>query len=319
MAILRPFRVGSKRLAFAIAIGLGLAFAAPLPGTTQELPKEPVVKELAPGVFLYINRNGLWNSGFIIGRDGVAVVDAMLTPAEARLVLAEIRKRTDRPIQYVVITHQHSDHYFGAQVYVPSAALIAHPAVREHYSRNLAREMKFRKSLSPDFDLSEVKVVLPTMLVQGEGKVLTLNLGDRDVDIYHFGPGQTPDALFVHLPAEKILFVGDVFNRKSINFMANATSFDGWFRILDRLEAMDAAVYAGGHGLPATKADIKDYRRMMTDFIDGVKDAVRRGLTEDQAAAALTLTQYSDWRNYKNFTKRNVVGLHERFAKEAKK
>jgi len=284
-----------------------------------ELPKEPVVKELAPGVFQYINANGRWNSGFVVGSDSVAVIDAMLTPADARKVLAEIRKRTDKPVRYLIITHQHSDHYFGAQVYVPPAELIAHEAVRHHYSRNLEKEFRFRKTVSPKADLSEVKVVLPTMTIAGEGKRMTLHLGGKDIDIHNYGVGQTPDALFIHVPADRILFTGDVFNRKSINYMAGAPSLDGWFRILDRIEAIDATIYAGGHGLPAGKEDFRAYRQMLKDFIDGVKGAIASGLSVERAAAQITLPQYKGWRNYENFTRRNVIGLYKRFQREAKR
>lgn len=309
VAELRKYAIGL--VAGLCCLAAGIARAA-----DPDLPKTPIVKELAPGVFQYINANGLWNSGFVIGKDSVAVIDAMLTPADARKVLAEIKKRTDRPIRYLIITHGHSDHYFGAQVYVPPAELIAHESVRDYYANHLAEEFKFRKTVSPKVDLSEVKVVLPTLTIDGTGKVMTLHLGGKDVEIYYFGPGQTPDALFTYVPADKIMFTGDAFNRKSINYMANAVTLKGWFDILDKIEAMDVKLYAGGHGLPATKEDFRAYRQMMTDFIDGVKQAMAKGLTAERAAAEITLPQYKNWRNSENFTKRNVVGLYERFQKE---
>lgn len=306
---------GVRNSAVGLLTGLFCLIGGMAQAADSDLPKTPIVKELAPGVFQYVNADGLWNSDFIIGKDSVAVIDAMLTPAGARKVLAEIKKRTDRPIRYLIITHGHSDHYFGAQVYVPPAELIAHESVRDHYANHLAEEFKFRKSISPNVDLSEVKVVLPTLTVDGMGKVMTLHLGGKDVEIYYFGPGQTPDALFTYLPADKILFTGDAFNRKSINYMANATTLKGWFGILDKIEAMDVKLYVGGHGLPATKKDFQAYRQMMNDFIDAVKQAMAKGLTAEQATAEITLPQYKNWRNYESFTKRNVIGLYKRFQK----
>ena len=290
----------------------------PKPGASErssdpELPTEPEVHEIVPGAFFYINANGRWNSGWVEGDDGVAVIDAMLTPADARKVLAEIRARTDKPIRYLIITHQHSDHYLGAQVYAPPAEIIAHREIRHHYTHNLEQEFAFRAQISPNADLSEVEVVLPTITVDGEGKVMTLHLGNRDLEVYFYGPGQTPDALFIYLPADKVLYCGDVFNRKSINYMGNATSLDGWFAILDRIEAMDVDVYLGGHGLPATKGDMNAYRGMMNDFIGGVTESLDRGLTAEEAVAALDLSKYREWRNYNNFRERNIVGLYRNF------
>lgn len=305
-----------RRLVGGLLFGLFMAARAAV-GAEPDLPTTPITQELAPGVFLYINANGS-NSGFVIGTHSVALIDAQQSPADARRVLAEIRKRTSLPIRYVIITHQHSDHYFGAQVFVPPAELIAHPEVRNRYANHLEEEFKFRKALLPNLDLSEVKAVLPSVTVEGEGRIMTLHLGGKDLEIHHFGLGQTPDALFIYLPADKILFVGDVFNRKSINYMGNATSLKGWFQILERIEVMDVTIYAAGHARPASRKDIVSYRRMLNDFVESVRKALADGLSVEQAMAQITLPQYADWRNYGRFTKRNVKGLYELFSKDTK-
>lgn len=310
--LLRTLAVAS--IAAMTGAGMGMAAAA-----ESDLPKTPIVQELAPGVFLYINANGLSNSGFVIGTDAVALIDAQQSPADGQRLLAEIRRRTNLPIRHLVITHQHSDHYFGAQIFVPPAELIAHEEVRNRYANNLAAEMQLRKQLRPSLDLSEVKPVLPSITVQGEGKVMTLHLGGRHLDVYHFGPGQTPDALFIYVPEHKILFVGDVFNRRSINYMGDVTTLDGWFKILDKLEAMDVKVYAGGHALPASHEDFRSYRQMLNDFIVSVKKAIADGLTVEQAVAAITMPQYAGWRNHERFTRLNVIGLYNRFQSQGKR
>jgi len=46
---------------------------------------------------------------FIINDDDVVVVDANIFPASARQTIAEIKKRTDTPVRYVVNTHWHSE------------------------------------------------------------------------------------------------------------------------------------------------------------------------------------------------------------------
>ncbi len=279
-----------------------------------DLPKKSEVRELAPGVFQFIKANGSWNSGFIITSAGVAVVDAMLTPAWAHRVREKIRERTDKPIQYLLITHRHSDHYFGAQVFVPPAELIAHASVREHYTKNVKREFAFRRRISPKADLSEVVVRLPSITV--EGPRTRLYLGDTEIQLLYFGPGQTPGALFIYLPKEKVMYTGDTFNRKSINFMANATSIEGWLSILDKIKAMDVKVYAGGHGIPAVKSDIDGAKRFIRAMVNGVKGAIADGLTVNQAVQKLTFPEFRQWRNYDRFIHRNIKGLYKRFQKK---
>ena len=57
------------------------------------------------------------NTGVIIGDDGVMVVDAQATPVLAGQVIERIRKVTDKPIKYVVLSHYHAVRVLGASAY----------------------------------------------------------------------------------------------------------------------------------------------------------------------------------------------------------
>src|SRR4051812_47971774 len=104
-----------QRLIGALAALAGPASAqAPAPAA---LPF--VLKQIGPGVYTAIDgpehRSGS-NAGFVIGDDGVLVVDAFFSPDAARTLVAEIRRLTPKPIRYVVNTHYHADHTGGDQV-----------------------------------------------------------------------------------------------------------------------------------------------------------------------------------------------------------
>src|SRR5580765_2939081 len=78
--------------------------------------KEITFAEIGRDLFAFTAK-GDPNSGVIIGDDAVMVVDAQATPVMADLVIERIRKVTDKPIKYVVLSHYHAVRVLGASAY----------------------------------------------------------------------------------------------------------------------------------------------------------------------------------------------------------
>src|SRR6185312_6040999 len=71
------------------------------------------------------------NAGFVIGPDGVLVIDTFEDPAAASAMLDAIRAKTREPIRYVIDTHYHLDHTAGNNVFAAAGAVVmAHQNVR---------------------------------------------------------------------------------------------------------------------------------------------------------------------------------------------
>src|SRR5687767_7657861 len=118
--------------ALAICASLGLS-------SFDYVRPAPRAIEVATGVYLFVSAPygdvGLdGNSVAILSRDGVLVFDSNGTPAASAAVLAEIRKRTDQPVRYVVNSHWHWDHWYGTATYTkafPAVKVVAHEKTRE--------------------------------------------------------------------------------------------------------------------------------------------------------------------------------------------
>src|SRR5947199_843193 len=85
------------------------------------------VKKVGEGVYAAIGADGGKagsNAGFIVGSNGVVVVDTFEAVGPARDLLAAIRKITDLPIRFVVNTHYHLDHTGGNAVFAQAGATI---------------------------------------------------------------------------------------------------------------------------------------------------------------------------------------------------
>src|SRR5262245_16526767 len=84
--------------------------------------------EIGPGLYAF-TAEGDPNSGVIVGDDGVMIVDAQATPVLAREVIDRVRRVTDKPIRYVLLTHYHAVRVLGASAY-EGADIVASDATR---------------------------------------------------------------------------------------------------------------------------------------------------------------------------------------------
>src|SRR5262249_387298 len=98
----------------------------------------PTATDLAPGIILLrtppygdVGLDG--NSIAVLSNDGVLVFDSNATPAASAAVLPQIRKRTEKPVRYVVSSHWHWDHWYGTETYqraFPDLRVVAHEKTR---------------------------------------------------------------------------------------------------------------------------------------------------------------------------------------------
>jgi len=148
--------------------------------SAQEPTLPFVLKQVGPGVYAAIDgpeHKAGSNAGFVIGDDGVLVVDALFTPDAARALVAEIRRLTPKPIRYVVNTHYHLDHTGGDQVFRDAGAIIvAHSNVRTWVRTNNVN--LFGDRITPEIRTQIEGLPLPDLTTD---KDLTIWLGSRKV------------------------------------------------------------------------------------------------------------------------------------------
>ena len=145
------------------------------------------------------------NTGVIIGEDSVLICDALATPVMAQSLIAEIRKVTDKPIKYVVLSHYHAVRVLGASGYKNAGMqeIIASQGTYEMIVERGEQDWKSEYERFPRlFDAydSIPGLTWPTLVFKDE---MTLWMGKLEVKIMHLGPGHTKGDTIVWVPAEK--------------------------------------------------------------------------------------------------------------------
>ncbi|MGH7498317.1 MAG: MBL fold metallo-hydrolase [Gemmatimonadales bacterium] len=274
------------------------------------------VRSLAPGVYAVMGDTGRGsegrpNAGFIVTDSGVVVVDALASPRDGSRLLGAIRSVTKQPVKWLVLTHHHPDHTFGAIIFKRAGArIIAHPD-----RRTLASDGG-EDALIADW----VRVVgldamrgfefadIPDRPVTGTD---TLVMGGRTIVITHPGAGHTPGDLMVWLPKERVLFAGDLLIEDGVTMVVDGNSRD-LLEGLDSIDALRPLVAVPGHGkIPAKPADLVALTRKYITTLQGeMRKAVEHGVPMKRAMASLPPAQENRPVSLNSRLRRNAVRVY---------
>lgn len=198
------------------------------------------------------NQNYISNAGFVITQTGVVVIDALGSPALADKLVQQIRKLTPLPISHVILTHYHADHIYGLQALkAQGAKVVAHRAALSYLNSETAEQRlaASRHEFAPWIN-NDTRLVRADEWLDGDRE---LRIGGVTFMVKAVGPAHTPEDLVVYLPAEKVLFAGDLVFRNRIPFVGQANS-QLWMQAIQTLLAFDTVAIVPGHGPVSVKA-----------------------------------------------------------------
>jgi glyoxylase-like metal-dependent hydrolase (beta-lactamase superfamily II) len=249
----------------------------PFASSADLAEKHPSLERLADGVFAY-TAEGDPNVGAIVGTDSILAIEARATPYMAQQWIDVIRERiSDRPFGDLVLTHYHAVRTLGASAF-NARRIVAHANTRALIEERGAQDWASEQGRMPRLFAGAETIpglTHPTDTFEAE---MTLDLGNRQVELRYLGRGHTSGDLVVWLPDERILFAGDLVEAQAAPYMGDAHVADWSSTTLDNVAALGANQLVGGRG-PVVRGDevataIDDTRAFLRKTLDGTR-AVR--------------------------------------------
>lgn len=240
------------------------------------------------------NQGYISNAGFVVTREGVVVIDALGTPALGRALLAAIRSVSDAPIRRVIVTHYHSDHFYGLPAFKAAGAEIwAHKRARDYLEGSVApARLAQRQRVLAAWVNADTPLLPPDRWLDGS---TSFELGGLHFDLVYVGPAHAPDDLVVLVREDQALFSGDLVFSGRVPFVGDADS-RRWLAAMDELLLLKPKVLVPGHGAasrdaPADLVFTRDYLRYLRAAMG---KAAEEMLTFEEAY------ERTNWDRYRN-------------------
>ncbi len=255
------------------------------------------------------NRGMNGNAGFVVTPEGVVVIDSLGTPKLARRIIATIRSVTDIPIRYLIVTHNHPDHAYGAISFkqIDNVDVIGHKAIIEYINsgrieHSVAYRRTFIKPDMVDFEAVRPDIIIDVPLYEK----YELKLGEYIFDIYNVGPQHSYGDLIVHDRNDNVVWVSDLVFNNRVTFMEDGHSklaIQGQEWLLKNFS--DVKLMIPGHGSAQTApfpmvTKTMNYVKRMRNFM---AKAIDEGMDLMDAVDA---AEFEDWQDVR------LYGLNQR-------
>ena len=266
--------------------------------------------DLGNSVYAYLQPDGSWgwsNAGLVIDGKASLLIDTLFDLKLTQEMLDSMHKSVPAAahIDMLVNTHANGDHCYGNQL-VADAEIIASVRTAEEmvtgvspaqmaalvkHADQLGQIGEFARYAFGSFDFENITVTPPHKTFEGE---LTLKVGDKMVHLIEVGPAHTQGDTLVHIPADRIVFTGDIlFIGGHPIIWAGPTS--NWLRACDRILAMDVQTIVPGHGPITDKKGVTEIKGYFEYIFDEARKRYEAGMPAFEAARDIPLDRYASW------------------------
>jgi len=244
-------------------------------------------KPLRNNVGIFAEQGG--TIAWLVNKEGIAVVDAEF-PAPAEHVIAELKKQSDKPFEWLINTHHHGDHTGGN---ISFKGIAKHVAA---HANSLANQQKVAQAQN-----SVEKNLFPDTTFTTDWKT---KVGDENIKAYYFGAGHTNGDSMIHFEHANVVHTGDlVFNRRyPFVDRAGGASVKEWITTLQKAQKQfnKDTQFVFGHAFDPEKVvgtmdDLKAMQNYMERLVDFVTAQIKAGKTKADVLTATSIPGVTEW------------------------
>ncbi|MEO7965706.1 MAG: MBL fold metallo-hydrolase [Gemmatimonadaceae bacterium] len=315
------------------------ALLGSLPSATDSAPHpfDYATEQIAPNVWAFLEKrpNPMVSSNIVavVGSKSVLVFDSGHHPSVTRAIIGDIKRLTDKPVRYLVISHWHDDHWIGNAEFVkafPDIKIISHEFTAKTMETRkgkiggtackeeiLAPAKPLREALasgkrSDGTTMSEASRERITNFLEAidahviecdamdyrgidsvTSKSMSIDLGGRRVNLKYLGRGNTAGDLVAYVPDAKTVVTGDLVVYPFP--FATQSYISEWAKVLRQLQRLDATNVVPGHG--AVMHDmhyVSDVAETLESIAKQSREKYHAGMTAEELRAAVDLSAFSE-------------------------
>ncbi len=236
----------------------------------------------------YVFRSNMYakvNAGLINTPEGCILIDTLPYPEETQEIANFVRRRLRSQVKYVILTHSHADHVYGAYLF-PDAEVIGHLYARKLLLTQTKPALIKARTINPS--LADVRLIMPAILMEKEAAV---RLGGATLIMRH-APGHAPDVISVYYKEEKVLFASDAMMPIPYFVHGDIHDLRNTLQELARVSPVEDLVQ--GHGDVLLRGEVKTVIEDYLHYLDCVENHVDRVLAQGGGKEALLSLDVED-------------------------
>lgn len=282
-----------------------LAFCTPVLAGPQDLVRPYPAQKVSPSVYVIHgpqgvpsveNQSFMNNPAWVITSEGVVVIDPGSSVQAGRMVMAQLKKTTKKPVTHVFNTHVHGDHWLGNQAVLevwPKATIIGHPdMIKKARDGADAFWIQLMSDMTKGFT-DGTRAEIPTVEA-ADGQ--EFKIGGKTFRIHSSTDAHSKTDLMIEIVEDRTLFTGDnVLSRQVMNLRDG--TFKGVMKATDRALALNAKLYVPGHGKSGDRKFVEEHKAYFATLMAEVRRMYDEGKSDFEMKPVITekLKAYKNW------------------------